>query len=134
MRYRIAAFMFSLLVSTGAFAAQITGTVTNATTNKPSSGDEVTLLSLANGMQEVGSTKTDSQGHYTLNVPDQGGQHLVRVARNSVHFSRLHHQALRPSTSPCMTRQHKLKDWSLMRGSFICKPAAAAWTCKSSTF
>ena len=86
LRYRIAAFMFSLLVSTGAFAAQITGTVTNATTNKPSSGDEVTLLSLANGMQEVGSTKTDSQGHYTLNVPDQGGQHLVRVARNSVHY------------------------------------------------
>ena len=34
----------------GAFAAQITGTVTNATTNKPSSGDEVVLLSLANGL------------------------------------------------------------------------------------
>lgn len=86
MRYRIAAFFFSLLVSAGAFAAQITGTVTNATTNKPSSGDEVTLLSLANGMEEVGTTKTDSQGHYTLNVPDQGGQHLVRVARQSVHY------------------------------------------------
>jgi hypothetical protein len=78
--------MFSLLVSVGAFAAQITGTVTNATTNKPSSGDEVTLLSLANGMEEKGTTKTDSQGHYTLNVPDDGGQHLVRVLRNSVHY------------------------------------------------
>jgi hypothetical protein len=78
--------MFSLLVSVGAFAAQITGTVTNATTNKPSAGDEVTLLSLANGMEEVGTTKTDSQGHYTLNVQDAGGQHLVRVARNSVHY------------------------------------------------
>jgi hypothetical protein len=78
--------MFSLLVSVGAFATQITGTVTNATTNKPSSGDEVTLLSLANGMEEKGTTKTDSQGHYTLNVSDDGGQHLVRVARNSVHY------------------------------------------------
>ena len=78
--------MFSLLVSAGAFAAQITGTVTNATTNKPSSGDEVTLLSLASGMEEVGTTKTDSQGHYALNVPDEGGQHLVRVARQSVHY------------------------------------------------
>ena len=39
----------------------------------------MTLLSLANGMQEAGTTKTDSQGHYTLNVPDQGGQHLVRA-------------------------------------------------------
>lgn len=86
MRYRIAAFIFSLLVSAGGFAAQITGTVTNATTNKPSSGDEVALLSLANGMEEKGTTKTDSQGHYTLNVPDAGGQHLVRVARNSVHY------------------------------------------------
>jgi hypothetical protein len=86
LRNRIAAFIFSLLVSAGAFAAQITGTVTNATTNKPSSGDEVTLLSLANGMEEAGTTKTDSQGHYTLNVPDAGGQHLVRVARNSVHY------------------------------------------------
>ncbi len=86
MRYRAAAFMFSLLVSAGAFAAQITGTVTNATTNKPSSGDEVTLLSLASGMDEVAKTKTDSQGHYTLNVPDEGGQHLVRVARQNVHY------------------------------------------------
>jgi hypothetical protein len=85
LKYRIAVFIFSLLVSAGAFAAQITGTVTNATTNKPSSGDEVALLSLANGMEEVGATKTDSQGHYTLNVPE-GGQHLVRVARQSVHY------------------------------------------------
>jgi hypothetical protein len=85
LRYRIAAIMVSLFVCAGACAAQITGTVTNATTNKPSSGDEVTLLSLASGMQEVASTKTDSQGHYTLNVSDQG-QHLVRVARNSVHY------------------------------------------------
>ena len=86
MRYRIAAFTFSLLVSAGAFAAQISGTVTNATTNKPSSGDEVTLLSLANGMEEEGTTKTDSHGHYTLNVPDENVQHLVRVARQSVHY------------------------------------------------
>ena len=86
MRYRIAAFIFSLVVSAGAFAAQITGTVTNGTTNKPSSGDEVTLLSLANGMEEKGTTKTDNQGHYTLNVPDEGGQHLIRVARQSVHY------------------------------------------------
>ena len=83
---RIAGLAFCLFASVGAFAAQITGTVTNGTTNKPSSGDEVTLLSLSNGMEEVGKTKTDSQGHYTLNVPDEGAQHLVRVARQSVHY------------------------------------------------
>lgn len=88
MRYRnwIAALSFSLLASAGAFAAQITGTVTNATTNKPSVGDEVVLLSLANGMDEVAKTKTDSQGRYTLNVPNEGAQHLVRVARQSVNY------------------------------------------------
>jgi hypothetical protein len=88
LRYRnwIATFVFSFLASSGSFAAQITGTVTNATTNKPSMGDEVILLSLASGMQEVAKTKTDSQGHYTLNVPDEGAQHLVRVAQQSVHY------------------------------------------------
>lgn len=86
MRCRIAAFIFSLLVSAGAFAVQITGTVTNGTTNKPSSGDEVVLLSLTSGMQEAGKTKTDSQGHYKLNVPDEGAQHLIRVARQSVNY------------------------------------------------
>ena len=86
MRYRITAFIFSLLAAAGAFAAQITGTVTNGTTNKPSSGDEVTLLSLASGMDEVAKTKTDSKGHYALNVPDDGAPHLVRVLRQSVHY------------------------------------------------
>jgi len=46
----------------------------------------VTLLSLSSGMQEVGTTKTDSHGHYTLNVPDEGSPHLVRVLRQSVHY------------------------------------------------
>ena len=88
MRYggRIAGFALCLFASAGAFAAQITGTVTNGSTNKPSVGDEVALLSLARGMEEVGKTKTDSQGHYKLNVPDEGAPHLVRVLRQSVHY------------------------------------------------
>jgi len=83
---RIAGVAFCLVASAGAFAAQITGTVTNGTTNQPSAGDEVTLLSLASGMEEVGKTNTDSLGHYTLTVPDEGAPHLVRVVRQSVHY------------------------------------------------
>jgi hypothetical protein len=83
---RIAGVAFCLVASAGAFAAQITGTVTNGTTNQPSSGDEVTLLSLASGMEEVGKTNTDSHGRYTLTVPDEGAPHLVRVVRQSVHY------------------------------------------------
>jgi hypothetical protein len=34
----------------------------------------------------VARTKTDNQGHYTLNVPDEGVPHLVRVGRQSVNY------------------------------------------------
>jgi hypothetical protein len=87
-RNQIVAFLLCLLAATSAFAAQVTGTVTNGTTNKPASGDEVVLLSLATGMDEVARTKTDAQGHYSLNLPDERTQYLVRVSRQSVHYSR----------------------------------------------
>lgn len=88
LRYcqKIAQITLCLLASVSGFAAQITGTVTNGTTSKPSSGDEVVLLSLASGMDEVAKTKTDAQGHFTLNVPDEGVPHLVRVSRQSVQY------------------------------------------------
>jgi hypothetical protein len=75
-------------ISASAFAAQISGTATNGTTSKPSSGDEVVLLSLATGMDEVGRTRTDAQGRFTINVPDDGVQHLVRVAHQGVNYYR----------------------------------------------
>jgi hypothetical protein len=73
------------LAPAGLLAQQITGTVSNGTTNKPSSGDEVVLLSLAGGMDEVARTRTDNQGHYTLNASN-APQLLVRVTRESVHY------------------------------------------------
>lgn len=87
-RNQIVAFLLCLLAATGAFAAQVTGTVTNGTTNKPSSGDEVVLLSLTTGMDEVARTNTNAQGHYSLNLPDERTQYLVRVSRQSVHYSK----------------------------------------------
>jgi hypothetical protein len=85
-RNQIAAFVLCLLLSSPALATQISGTVTNGTTNKPSAGDEVVLLSLANGMDEVARTKTDNQGRYSLTLPDNQAQHLVRVTRQSVSY------------------------------------------------
>ena len=70
------------------FAAQLTGTATNGTTKKPAAGDEVVLLSLAGGMDEVAHTKTDAQGHFTINAPDDGAQHLVRVVHQGVNYYR----------------------------------------------
>jgi len=78
----------SLLLLTSFAAAQnITGTVTNATTGKPSAGDEVTLLSLSQGMQEIGSTKSDAHGRFSLPAPaGDPAPHMVRVTHEGVNY------------------------------------------------
>ena len=68
-------------------ATPITGVVTNKTTGKPSAGDSVTLIRLAQGMQEATHTTTDAHGHYTLEVPDDG-LHLVRVTHDLANYFR----------------------------------------------
>jgi len=62
--------------------------VTNKTTGKPSAGDTVTLIRLAQGMQESTHTTTDAHGHYTLDVPDNGPVHLVRVTHDLANYFR----------------------------------------------
>jgi Carboxypeptidase regulatory-like domain len=68
----------SLLLGATAYAASVSGTVTNKTTGKPSAGDTVTLVSPMSGMSEVATTKTDAKGHYSLQEPGEG-RYLVRV-------------------------------------------------------
>ena len=69
-----------------AFAAgTITGTITNGTTGKPSANDTVTLIRLAQGMQEATHTTTDSKGNYSLVVPDEG-IHLVRATHEGANY------------------------------------------------
>jgi hypothetical protein len=80
-------FLVVLALANLAMAQNITGTVTNGTIGKPAGGDEVTLLSLAQGMEEVGSTKTDAQGKFTLKAPsDQKVPHMVRVTHGGVSY------------------------------------------------
>jgi hypothetical protein len=62
----------------GAFAATITGTVTNGTTHTPAAGDTVTLIGLDQRMQELAHATTDAQGHYSIDAPDPG-MHLIRI-------------------------------------------------------
>jgi hypothetical protein len=71
-----------------AAAENLTGTVTNGTTNKPSAGDDVVLLKLAQGMEEAGRTKTDKQGHFSLAL-DAPGPHLVRVIHQEVTYHKM---------------------------------------------
>jgi len=77
----------AVLASVAAAAQNITGTVTNATTAKPSAGDEVTLLALSQGMQEVARTKTDARGHFSFAAPaDANAPHMVRATHDGVNY------------------------------------------------
>lgn len=85
------------LLCGSALAQNITGTVTNKTTNKAAGGDEVVLLKLAQGMQELTRTKTDARGRFTLKVPedDSGAPHMVRVTHDKANYFR----AVQPGTA-----------------------------------
>jgi hypothetical protein len=78
------AFLF--LLAPTLRAATLTGTVTNGTTGKPSAGDEVILIKLASGMEEVGHAKTDAKGNFTFNFDDASSPHLVRAIHQGVTY------------------------------------------------
>ena len=90
-----AAFAMSIfLCAVPGQGATLTGTVKNGTTSKPSVGDEVILIKLASGMEELGHTKTDSNGKFTFNL-EGSGLHLVRAIHQGVTY----HQPVPPGTS-----------------------------------
>jgi hypothetical protein len=93
-RLRFGALALLVAASCSAFAATVTGTVTNKTVNKPSGGDDVVLIAFGKGMQEAGRTKTDAKGHYSIDVPDNG-MHLIRVE----HQKATYFQPVQPGTT-----------------------------------
>lgn len=85
---RIGARIFALsflFAGVLAQAATVAGTVTDKTTNKPASGDAVTLLEPMSGMSEVGRATTDSQGRYSLNLPG-AMPYLIRVVHQGAEY------------------------------------------------
>jgi hypothetical protein len=96
-RLRRAAILL-LCISAGGpslFAATIAGKVTNGTTNKPSIGDEVILIKLGAGMEEVGQAKTDGQGKFSFSADESSSPHLVRAIHQGVTY----HEPAPPGTS-----------------------------------
>jgi len=67
-----------LALVASAHAASVTGTVTNKTTNRPSSGDSVVLIDVGAGMSEAATATTNGQGQYTIDTPGMG-PYLIRV-------------------------------------------------------
>jgi len=82
-----------LAVAPAAAAGTLSGVVTNGTNGKPVPHADVTLISLAGGMQELTTTQTDAGGHYHFDRPEIGqGPMLVRVNYQNVSY----HQAAPP--------------------------------------
>lgn len=93
--FRTVTLATGLLLGAGhLLAASIVGVVTNRTDGKPAAGDDVTLIQLAQGMQEAGHTRTDARGHFKLDIPDDG-IHLVRVTHDKANYF----QPLQPGQS-----------------------------------
>jgi hypothetical protein len=91
-------FAILALAAATAHAQTLSGTVTNATTNKPAAGDEVILINLANGMDVAGSTKADSAGKFSFKLDASngaGGPHLIRAVHQGVTY----HQIAPPGTN-----------------------------------
>jgi hypothetical protein len=74
-----------VLLSTGASAQTLSGTLKNGTTGKPSAGDDVILIKLGQGMEEAARTKSDASGHFSFNLPDTG-PHLIRAVHQGVTY------------------------------------------------
>ena len=78
------------VVCSVAAAQTLTGVVTNKTDGKAAAGDDVVLLKLAQGMQELTRTRTDSRGHFKLTIPEDGpgALHMVRVTHDKANYFR----------------------------------------------
>ena len=89
------AAIFSMALAS-ASAQTLTGTVTNGTTNKPATGDQVILINLSNGMEVADKTKADSAGKFSFTLKDgPGGPHLIRAVHEGVTY----HQMAPPGVS-----------------------------------
>ena len=68
-------------------AGTLQGTVRNGTTGQPAAGVDVILIQLQGGMQPVGNTKTDAQGHFEFSNAQIGASPmLVRAVYRGVNY------------------------------------------------
>jgi 5-hydroxyisourate hydrolase-like protein (transthyretin family) len=74
-----------MLCAATAFAAPLTGVVTDRTTGKPSAGDTIGVINTAQSMNEVAKTTSDAQGRFHVDAPD-GGQTLLHVTHRGAEY------------------------------------------------
>ncbi|HET9791738.1 MAG TPA: hypothetical protein VFR08_10580, partial [Candidatus Angelobacter sp.] len=79
--------VLALLLSVAtASATAISGRVANQTRGIPAAGDDVILLRLGEGMQEVERTRTDTQGAFSFAADASNADYIVRVMHQGVNY------------------------------------------------
>ena len=79
--------VLALLLSVAtASATVISGRVTNQTRGIPAAGDDVILLRLGEGMQEVERTRTNKQGAFSFAADASNANYIVRVMHQGVNY------------------------------------------------
>jgi hypothetical protein len=74
-----------MLCTASAFAAPLTGVVTNRTTGKPSAGDTIAVINTAQGMDEIAKATSNASGTFHVSVPD-GGQILLHITHGGADY------------------------------------------------
>ena len=81
--------LLALTTSIG-LAQTVTGSVINATTGKPATGAEVTLVEPLQGMAEIGTAKADAQGRFVIRPASAAqGPRLVRATKDGVNYFKM---------------------------------------------
>ncbi len=90
MKSALQSFAFSVLLA-APMLASINGTVVNGTTGKPQAGVEIILLKPgAQGMQQLGTTRSDSVGHFIFEHDQPGGgPQLLQAHYKDVNYNQL---------------------------------------------
>jgi hypothetical protein len=100
----------TLFAAALALAGTITGTVVNRTTGKPAANVPLTLLNVTANMAEVGSTKSDAQGAFTIDSPAiGGGPMLLRAYYQGVNFNTFVPPVNQPVTAEVFDVSHDPK-------------------------
>jgi len=84
-----AALVIAVMLAPFASGQSLEGTVRNGTTGKPAAGDDVILLSLGQGMEESGRSKTDANGRFSFPAAPGGTPHLIRVIHQGVTYHKM---------------------------------------------
>jgi hypothetical protein len=82
-------FISGAWAATASAAQTFNGTVTNATTQKPSAGDEVVLLEFSGGLREVARTRSDSNGRFVFKLDNGKPPGMLEVIHQGATYSRV---------------------------------------------